>query len=138
MWKFPFFFIYISYFVSPLSDFLLSLWMTGNKDIKLNFMSSHSILMSAESTTIFEKAAIHPMCFYLNFWAYSASILLLASTKWPYFSRKSIPFWVWTAIWSYWSWKINRLISEHVRKFFNSTIRNPSLNFRQQYRLRHI
>ena len=51
----------------PLSDFLLSLWMTGNKDIKLNFMSSHSILMSAESTTIFEKAAIHPMCFYLNF-----------------------------------------------------------------------
>ena len=52
------------------------------------------------------------MCWYLNndyylsFDAYSCSILVLASTKCPYFSRKSIPFCVWTAIWSYWSWKM--------------------------------
>ena len=44
-----------------LSDSLLYLWMTGSKEIKLNFLSSHSILMSAESTTILENSANHPI-----------------------------------------------------------------------------
>ena len=68
-------------------EILLSPWMTGSKRIKYNFESSRN-----------------PRLSHLSFDAYSASILLLASTKCPYFSRKSMPFCVWTAIWSYWSW----------------------------------
>ena len=55
------------YLFPELSDSLLSHWMTGNKDIKLNFMSSLLILMSAEATTILWKAAIHPICFLPQF-----------------------------------------------------------------------
>ena len=41
---------------------------------------------------------------YLSLEAYSCSILHRWSMKWPYRSRKSIPFCVWAAIQSYWSW----------------------------------
>ena len=48
---------------------------------------------------------------YRSFEAYSCSILHLWSTKWPYFSRKSIPFCVWLAMESYWSWnKENKVL----------------------------
>jgi hypothetical protein len=45
--------------------------------------------------------AQHSINTYLSFVAYSCSIFDLWSTKFPYFSRKSMPFCVWAAILSY-------------------------------------
>lgn len=43
--------------------------------------------------------------YYLSFPAYSDSIAHRSRMKFPYRSRKSMPFWVWAATLSYWSLK---------------------------------
>ena len=54
------------------------------------------------------KNSIMTLISYRNLDAYSCSILHRWSTKWPYFSRNSMPFWVCAAMLSYWSWKLNK------------------------------
>ena len=71
------------------------------------------------------KNSIMTLISYRNLDAYSCSILHRWSTKWPYFSRNSMPFWVCAAMLSYWSWKLNKeqkLTFYKKKKNFSSKI----------------